>query len=281
MESATIPPAGTPVPLPAARKPPARRTGFIPEMGELAVFSFQALRAIPGSLRYFSEALRINASITRRTSLLLFVMCMFLGFSIANFSFFFLRSIGASDLVGIVPGLVDGRQLAPQMFAYVFSGSVCCAMAAEIGAAKIQEEIDAYEAVGVDPMELLVGTRLVAVLLFVPLASVLSMAGILAGSYVTIVPILKGNTSHQYLDTFFSIFPIGTLLKCSVMIACLTLQCALVACFYGMRSAAGGPAAVGAAVARSLGVNLLLLHFNFAITALLFFGGSLGVPIGD
>lgn len=282
MESGTIPADGTwAAPEPRSLAAWFRRSALLTEMGELTVFSMHALCALPGSLRYFSEALRINARITRRTSLLLFVMCMFLGFSIANFSFFFLRSIGASDLVGIVPGLVDGRQLAPQMFAYVFSGSVCCAIAAELGAARIQEEVDAYEATGIDPMEFLVGVRLIAVLLFVPLAAVLAQAGILAGSYVTIVPILKGNTSHQYVDTFFSIYPIATLVKSSVMIACLTLQCALVACYYGMRQSGAGPAAVGGSVARSLGVNLLLLHFNFSITALFFFGGSLGVPIGD
>lgn len=282
MESASIRvPAGAPAPAPPSDAVRPKREGLLAEMGELTVFSLQALRALPGSVRYFSEALRLNAIITRRTSVLLFVMCMFLGFSIANFSFFFLRSIGASDLVGIVPGMVDGRQLAPQMFGYVFSGSICCAIAAELGAARIQEEVDAYEAQGVDPMELLVGTRLLAVLLYVPLASVLAMAGIFAGSWVTVVAVLQGNTSQQFIDTFFSVFPISTAFKCAVMIALLTLQCALVACYYGLRPAPGGPAAVGGAVARSLGVNLALLHVNFSVTALIFFGGDLGVPIGD
>ena len=61
------------------------------------------------------------------------------------------------------------------------------------------------------------------------------------------------------------------------------MQCALVACFYGMtgKGAGAGPAAVGGAVARSLALNLVLLHFVISLTALFFYGGSLGIPIGD
>jgi phospholipid/cholesterol/gamma-HCH transport system permease protein len=225
--------------------------------------------------------MRLNAVVTRRTSLLLFCMCAFLGLSACNFGFFFLRSIGASDFVGIFPGLITPRQMAPQMFGYVFSGSVCCAIAAELGSARIGEEIDAYEAQGVDPMKLLVGTRILAVLLYVPVAAAISMFGCLAGSYLGVVIILHGNTSAQFVHTFFSIFPSISILWCAVAIFLVTLQCILVATFYGMRDMGGGPEAVGGSVARSLAINLVLLHFVISLAALVFYGGSLGVPIGD
>lgn len=250
------------------------------EAGELVIFSVQAIKALPGSLRYVSEVMRLNALITRRTTLLLFIMCGFLGLSASNFGFFFLRAIGASDFVGIIPGLLTPRQIAPQMFAYVFAGSVCCAIAAELGSAKIQQEIDAYESEGIDPMQLLVGTRILAVLLFVPLATAASIAGCLAGSYLVVVIILEGNSSQQLLDTFYSIFPPEAILYCGITVAAVTIQCVLIACFYGMRTG-GGPDAVGNAVARSLGLNLVLLHVNISLCAIIFFGGSLGLPIGD
>src|SRR4051812_29454188 len=105
---------------PAAEKArPAKQGGLIEELGELVIFSLRALRAVPGSLRYASEVMRLNALITRRTTLLLFVMCMFLGISLTNFGFFFLRSIGASDFAGIVPGLTTTKMIGPQMFGYV------------------------------------------------------------------------------------------------------------------------------------------------------------------
>jgi phospholipid/cholesterol/gamma-HCH transport system permease protein len=285
MESASLPIGRKPAPPPPPAAAAAKKSGdgMLDEAGALALFCLHAFKALPGSLRYFSEIMRLNAVITRRTTLLLFIMCGFLGLSASNFGFFFLRSIGASDFVGILPGLITPRQIAPQMFGYVFSGSVCCAIAAELGSARIQEEIDAYESQGIDTMKMLVGTRIFAVLLFVPLATGVAMLGNFCGSYLTIVVILHGNSATQFIDTFFSIFPAKSLFYCTISIGLVALQCALVSCFYGMtgKGAGVGPAAVGGAVARSLAVNLVLLHFVLSLVALMFYGGSLGIPIGD
>lgn len=249
------------------------------ELGELVVFSFEALRALPRSTRYLSEALRLNAVITRRTTLLLFTMTAFIGTAAGNFAFFFLRSIGASDFTGAVPGVLDTRQIAPQMFAYVFAGSVCCGIAAELGAARIQQEIAAYEAEGVDPMAILIGTRVIAVLMYVPLATFVSVFGCFAGGFAVIVGLYHGNAPAQYLTEFFSVIPISGLLFCMLTIGAVTLQCVLVSCYYGMR-VSGGPDAVGGAVARSLAVNLVLLHVVVTVGAIFFYGGSVGLPIG-
>jgi phospholipid/cholesterol/gamma-HCH transport system permease protein len=257
------------------------KEGLFHEFGELFVFSLRAFRALPGSLRYASEIMRLNAIITRRTTLLMFVMAGFLGISLTNFGFFFLRSIGAGDFAGIVPGLTDTRMVGPQMFAYVFAGSVCCAIAAELGSARIQQEIDAYEVEGVDPMEILIGTRVLAVLLYVPLATFVCIAGIFGGGYTIVVLVLHGNNGAQFTNAFFSIFPMKGIFTMLVTVAILCLQCVLVACYYGMRNTGGGPDAVGNAVARSLAINLVLLHFVLAICSLFFYGGALAVPIGD
>jgi phospholipid/cholesterol/gamma-HCH transport system permease protein len=278
MESASVP-AADQVLRPS--KPAAdKASGILGEFGELVIFSLQALRAVPGSLRYFSEVMRLNAVITRRMTVLLFLMCGFIGASASNFGFFLLRSLGASDFVGIIPGLLAPRQTCPQMFAYVFAGSICCAIAAELGSARVQQEIAAYESEGIDPMQMLVGARIVAVLLYVPLAAAVSIAGMLGGSYVIIVVVLHGNTAHQFLNEFFSIIAPRSIIYCTITIAVVTIQCVLVACFYGMRTS-GGPDAVGKAVARSLGVNLVLLHVVISLAALVFYAGSLGLPIGD
>jgi phospholipid/cholesterol/gamma-HCH transport system permease protein len=283
VESATIPQVLAPEPQPAA-KPRAAASGknnLLNEFGELVIFSLKALRALPGSLRYASETMRLNAVITRRTTLLLFVMCGFVGLSGSSFGFFFLRSIGAGDFTGIVPGIIGTRQIVPQMFAYVFAGSIGCAIAAELGSARIQQEIDAYESEGVDPMEILIGTRILAVLLYVPLATFVSICGVFAGGYTIVVLVLHGNTGVQFTNAFFSVLPANGLLFCMITIAALTLQCVLVACYYGMRKTGGGPEAVGNAVARSLAINLVVLHFVLSIASLAFYGGDLAMPIGD
>jgi phospholipid/cholesterol/gamma-HCH transport system permease protein len=281
---ATIsPPArgGAPAPLPdAAPRRSGRGQGLLVEAGELTIFALDAVKALGRTPRYFSEVMRLNALVTRRTTVLLFAMTFFAGVSIANFGFFFLRSIGASDYVGIIGGLFSTRLLGFQMFGYVFTGAVCCAITAELGSAKIQEEVAAYEAQGIDPMEMLVGTRVLAVLLYVPLATVVTLIGIALGNFVTIVWIYQGNSAETYISTFFSVENIGDYVRLAAVVGAQAFFCTIIACFYGLR-AAGGPSGVGNAVARALGVNLVVLHVLISVMAITFWAGQLTVPIGD
>jgi phospholipid/cholesterol/gamma-HCH transport system permease protein len=249
------------------------------EAGELMIFSWQTLRALPGTARYFSEILRQAALIIRRTSFLLLIMNVFLGFSVANFGFFFLRSIGGGDAVGVFTGLLTQRQVSMTMFGYVIAASVCCGFAAELGAAKIQQEVDAYASTGVDPQQLLVGTRVLAVLLLVPAACVVSLIGQTLGNYLDVVVILQGNSSANFLTTHFSVQSTIGHFYSLITFFFVALPCVLVGCFYGMR-ASGGPSGVGASVARSLVVNLVLVHVITAFFGVFFYGRNLQLPIG-
>lgn len=278
--------SATPIPRKAqdkeAKKAPPQDgplRGFLREAGELMVFGGQTVKALPGTLRYFSETLRQASLIVRRTSLLLLAMQVFLGFSVASFGFFFLRSIGAGDAVGVFTGLLTQRQTSMTMFGYVISASVCCGFAAELGSAKIQQEIDAYSSTGVDPRQLIVGTRVLAVMLFVPLATVLSLLGQFIGNYLDIVVLLQGNASQNFINTTFSVQSIPGQIYAMISIAAVAFPCAIVGCFYGFR-ASGGPAEVGSAVARSLMVNLVLVHVITAFGGVFFYGRNLNLPIG-
>src|ERR1700730_3810236 len=167
--------SAAPAPQVAARKPPP--TGLLAEAGAMARFTGQSLRALVFTPRYPAEVLRQAASLIRGTTGLMFVMNAFFGISIMSFAFFFLRSIGASDFVGVPVAFANLRVGAPLMFGYVFTSKVCCGFVAELGAMRINEEIDAYESNGVDPMRYVVGTRILAVLIFVTIGTVVALLG--------------------------------------------------------------------------------------------------------
>ncbi|MCW3016204.1 MAG: hypothetical protein JWO02_3296 [Solirubrobacterales bacterium] len=253
--------------------------GFLRETGDLVVFVGQALRALPGSARYFSEALRQASMMLRGTMVLMFVMHVFLGISVTNFAFVFLRSIGASDYLGVISGFDGPRQLVPSMFGYVFTGKICCGIAAELGAMRIQQEIDALETTGVDPLRYLVGTRLLGVLLFVPVACVVSLIAVLCGVYLTSVTVYHGIAPNVLLDVNWSVQTVQDQLVTMINVSAMAIITAIVACFYGLRTR-GGPAAVGTSVARSLTVNLVLVHVIAVFFAVLFYGTDLNLPIG-
>jgi phospholipid/cholesterol/gamma-HCH transport system permease protein len=209
----------------------------------------------------------------------MFVMNAFFGCSIMSFAFFFLRSIGASDFAGVPVAFANLRVGAPLMFGYVFTSKVCCGFVAELGAMRINEEIDAYESNGVDPLRYVVGTRILAVLLFLPIGCVVSLVGELAGNYLLGVLILHGVSGQGFLQLFWGAQGLSDQFVVFIGQATLALVAAFVACYYGMRTR-GGPASVGDSVARSLVVNLVLVHMFVGFFVVLFYGVNLHMSIG-
>src|ERR1044072_8462839 len=132
----------------AARSSKLKRS--LAEAGDLAIFSGRSLAALRGVPRYTSEALRQAAILVRGTTPFLFVMAMFFGGATGNFFVFLLRSLGAEDFTGSLTGLSNTRVAAIAMFGYAFASKVGCGLVGELGAAKVSEEIDAYETEGVD-----------------------------------------------------------------------------------------------------------------------------------
>jgi phospholipid/cholesterol/gamma-HCH transport system permease protein len=144
---------------------------------------------------------------------------------------------------------------------------------------RIQQEIDALESTGVDPMRYLVGTRVLGVLIFVPVGAMVALIGCLIGIYLNTVTVLHGISPHVLLDVNWSVQTISDQLIATVTMGAIAVTTAIVACFYGLRTR-GGPAAVGSSVARSLYLNLVLLHVIGVFFAVFFYGTDLRLPIG-
>lgn len=92
--------------------------------------------------------------------------------------------IGAEGLVGGTVGVAICRELGPTLTGLLVAGRAGSAMAAEIGTMRVTEQIDALDAMAVDPMSYLVKPRIVASVLVLPmLTAMFDVIGIL-GSYV-------------------------------------------------------------------------------------------------
>jgi phospholipid/cholesterol/gamma-HCH transport system permease protein len=272
--AAAVPPASVP-----AARPNGPARSLLEETGDLTAFSGRSLLALARTPRYASEVLRQAAILIRGTTPLMFAMNVFFGCSIMSFAFFFLRSIGASDYAGLATAFADPRVGAPLMFGYVFTAKVCCGIVAEIGAMKINEEIDAYESTGVDPLRYVVGTRVLGALIFLPIASAVALLAQTAGNFLMGVIILKGVSAQGFLSIHWASQGLQDQVVVFATQGAMALITVLVACFYGMRTS-GGPPAVGAAVARSLVVNLVLVHLVTAFFVVLFYGSDLHMSIG-
>lgn len=93
-----------------------------------------------------------------------------------------LRQFGADIYVADLIGIGVVREMGPMMAAVVLAGRTGAAFAAELGNMKANEEVDALETLGLDPVQFLVLPRLVALQLMMPLLALYANAlGILGG----------------------------------------------------------------------------------------------------
>jgi phospholipid/cholesterol/gamma-HCH transport system permease protein len=249
------------------------------EVGDLAEFfwlSIVGLRRVP---RYLSEVLRQAAILVRGSTVIIFAMVTFIGMAAVTFAYFFLRSAGASDYTGLFSGIVMPRAAVPIMFGYVFSAKVGCGLVAEIGAMRINDEIDAFEVEGVNPMSYVVGTRLIGALIFVPIAVTVGLLGGDIGSLFQAVPVLHATSPGGFLHYHWSAQNLTDNLQAYLNMGSMAMFIVLVSCYYGY-NARGGPAGVGAACARSLLVNIVMVHVIATFWVFVFFGINPNLPIG-
>ncbi|HEY6881461.1 MAG TPA: MlaE family lipid ABC transporter permease subunit [Polyangiales bacterium] len=98
-----------------------------------------------------------------------------------------LKRFGANILVADLIGISITRELGPLMTAIVVCGRSGAAFAAELGSMKVNEEVDALRTMGLGTTRYLVFPRLLALMLVMPLLSILAdLMGILGGLVVAI-----------------------------------------------------------------------------------------------
>jgi phospholipid/cholesterol/gamma-HCH transport system permease protein len=104
---------------------------------------------------------------------------------IAQQSVFQLRSFGTTAFVADLLGILVLRELGVLLTAIMIAGRSGSAITAEIGSMKMREEIDALRTMGLDPMEVLIVPRLLALVVGLPLLTFIgSMSALFGGGLV-------------------------------------------------------------------------------------------------
>lgn len=253
--------------------------GRLREFGELTEFSFNGLKSVPGTGRYFSEVVRQAATLARGSWFMIASLAVFIGVSETNYGYYFLKAAGAADFTGLVSGFANPRATTPFIFGYAFAAKVGCGLASEIGTMRINDEIAAAEAEGVDPMRYLVATRIAAGIIFAPIAGGIALVANTAGAYVNSIFVLRALSPTTFLQYHWGIQAVPDQLFAFVTVLVVAVAIVLVSCFYGYR-ASGGPSGVGEAVARSLVINLVAIHIITGLAVFVVYGTDPHLPIG-
>lgn len=112
------------------------------------------------------------------------LMSFLVGMIIAQQGGFYLSSYGANLLVVDMVGVLTCRELGVLLTAIMIAGRSGAAYTAEIGSMKMREEIDALNVLGLSSVEVLVLPRLIALIIALPILTLVSDLAAMAGAWV-------------------------------------------------------------------------------------------------
>lgn len=181
-------------------------------------------------------------------------------------------SVGVEALTGFASAFFNVRLIAPGTTAVALSATIGAGATAQLGAMRINEEIDALEVIGIRSVTYLASTRVFAgVIVVVPLYCVAVIMSFLASRFGTTA--IYGQGSGVY-DHYFNTFLNTTdLIWSFFQSVAITIVIMLVHTYYGF-TASGGPAGVGEAVGRAVRTSLVVAAVVVAMLSLAIYGQS-------
>lgn len=163
----------------------------------------------------------------------------------------------AENLMGGATGKALCQELAPMVTAILLTGRAGSAMCAEIATMKVNEQVDAMEAMAVDPISYLVVPRMLASIVIVPLlCAVFIFIGVL-GSYAAGV-FLFNVDEGMFIDKITKIVTTTDMWRGLVKAFAFSGIMATICCRYGLK-ASGGAKGVGIATTNAVVVTLLAI----------------------
>ncbi|KLO31854.1 ABC transporter permease [Mycolicibacter heraklionensis] len=190
--------------------------------------------------------------------------------SVAGYNQF--SEIGVEALTGFASAYFNVRLAAPLTAAIALAATIGAGATAQLGAMRINEEIDALEVMGIRSIAYLASTRLVAgVIVVIPLYCVAVLASFTAARLSTTV--IYGQSAGVY-DHYFNTFLYPMDLIWSFLLAVtMAVVIMLVHTYYGF-TASGGPAGVGEAVGRAVRTSLVASGVLTVFISLAVYGQS-------
>jgi phospholipid/cholesterol/gamma-HCH transport system permease protein len=179
-----------------------------------------------------------------------------------------LRQYGANIFVADLVGLSMLREFAPLITAIIVAGRSGSAYAAQIGTMSVTEEIDAMRTIGIEPMELLVLPKIIALVVALPLLTVFAdVLGVAGGMIMARTQLGVGYV--EFLERFtHAVSPTAYLVgigKAPVFAAIIVM----VGCFQGFRTQ-GGADSVGRHTTRSVVQSIFLVIVADALFSVAF-----------
>lgn len=251
-------------------------------IGSQTRFYVTTLGSIPDAVvNYRTELLRLIAQMGLGAAALAMVggtvvivgfLTMTTGALVAVQGYNQLASVGIEALTGFASSYFNVRLIVPGTASVALSATIGAGATAQMGAMRINEEIDALEVIGIRSVSYLASTRVAAgILVVIPLYCVAMMMAFLAARIGTTAIYGQGSGVYDhYFNTFLN--PRDMIWSFLQSLA-ITVVIMLVHTYYGY-TAHGGPAGVGEAVGRAVRASMVVAAVVIVMITLAVYGGS-------
>jgi phospholipid/cholesterol/gamma-HCH transport system permease protein len=269
----------------AARYPRINRSvrGWVDEgirIGEQTQFYGRTIVSIGDAVvHYKAETLRLIAQMGLGTGALAIIggsvavvgfLTMMTGALVAVQGYNQLAAASVEALTGFASAFFNVRLISPLTAAIALAATIGAGSTAQLGAMRINEEIDALEVMGIRSIAYLASTRVIAgVIVVIPLYCVAMLMSFLAARFGTTV--IYGQSEGVY-DHYFNTFLIPVdLIWSFIQALSMAVVIMLVHTYYGY-TASGGPAGVGEAVGRAVRTSLVVSAVVILFVSLAIYG---------
>jgi phospholipid/cholesterol/gamma-HCH transport system permease protein len=249
-------------------------------IGNHTLFYCSAIASTPfAAVRYRREVIRLIAEISMGagtlamfggTVVIVGFLTLAAGGTLAVQGYNSLGNIGIEALTALLAAFINVRIAAPVVAGIGLAATFGAGVTAQLGAMRINEEIDALESMAIRPAAYLVSTRLLAGMIAItPLYSIAVILSFMASEFTTVV--LFGQSAglyHHYFDTFLN--PID-LLWSFLQAVLMALTILLIHTYFGF-FATGGPAGVGVAVGNAMRTSLIVVVLVTLLVSLSIYG---------
>lgn len=235
-------------------------------LGQVSVIAVDFFRK-PGWLRWGDVWLTFQRAGVQALTIV-FMISFLTGLIMAFQSATPLKQFGVDIFVVNLVALAMLRELGPIMTAIVLAGRSGSAFAAEIGTMKVNEEINALNTMGIDPVRFLVAPRMLAGIMVTPLLTIYAdLAGVMGGFLVML------GTGYPFAALWRQLLGavemndiFAGLIKGFVFGALV----ASVGCLRGLQTKSGA-SAVGVSTTRSVVTSIFLIVVVDAIFAVIYY----------
>jgi phospholipid/cholesterol/gamma-HCH transport system permease protein len=190
------------------------------------------------------------------------------GCIVAQQGIFQLQRFGASTFAVDLIGILVLRELAVLLTSIMIAGRSGSAITAELGSMKMREEIDALTVMGLNPIEVLIAPRMLALIIALPLLTFLADMSAIFGGLI-VASIYGGISPEIYMSRLQSAIALNTFLVGLIKAPFMALVIGLIASIEGL-AVQGSAESLGRQVTSSVVKSIFMVIVVDGLFAMFF-----------